>query len=189
MATEAVCSPAVAVIVASPLASAVTRPSASTVSTFSSEEAHSTLSVELSGCTVAFSWAVPPTLSGFSGAPEMVTDVAGVVTAISTKADLSPAVAVTVALPLAMAVTLPDASTVSTLSSEVAHITLSVEFAGSTAAVSCAVAPTASCSGAPEMVTDVAGTGSFFVSMVLVSKNSHASPFFKRMRDSWSPQS
>ena len=189
MATEAVCSPAVAVIVASPLASAVTRPSASTVSTFSLEEAHSTLSVELSDCTVAVSWAVPPTLSGFSGAPEMVTDVAGVVTAISTKADLSPAVAVTVALPLAMAVTLPDASTVSTLSSEVAHITLSVEFAGSTAAVSCAVAPTASCSGAPEMVTDMAGTGSFFVSMVLVSKNSHASPFFKRRRDSWSPQS
>ena len=189
MATEAVCSPAVAVIVASPLASAVTRPSASTVSTFSLEEAHSTLSVEPSGSTTAVSCTVLPTLSGPTGTPEIATDVAGVITVTSTESDFSPAVAVTVAVPLAMAVTLPDASTVSTLSSEVAHITLSVEFAGSTAAVSCAVAPTASCSGAPEMVTDVAGTGSFFVSMVLVSKNSHASPFFKRMRDSWSPQS
>ena len=59
-------------------------------------------------------------------------------------ADMSPAFAVISATPALTAVTLPVSSTVATDGSLLLHVTGSVEFAGSTFAVSVAVSPSVS---------------------------------------------
>ena len=130
--------PQVAVMVAFPTAIAVTLPFASTVATLSSDEVHVTvLSVVVTGSIVAVSVSVSVAFRVIA-VLFRVMDAAGVASTVTAQvADTLPQVAVIVAFPTAIAVTLPFASTVATLSSDEVHVTvLSVVVAGSIVAVS-----------------------------------------------------
>ena len=114
----AVLLPALAVIVAVPMPFAVTVPFA-TVATVSSDELHLTASVLFSGVTVAVSVAVSP-FWRLSVVLESVISVAGTsfgTTVTSQVTLLSPMIAVMVAVPMPIAVTVPF-STAATDSSE-----------------------------------------------------------------------
>ena len=111
-----------------------------TVTTVSSDELHSTVSVLLSGVTVAVSVAVSP-FWRLNVVSESVIAVAGTsfgTTVTSQVAVLLPALAVMVAVPTSFAVTVPFA-TVATDSSDELHSTASVLFSGVTVAVSVTV--------------------------------------------------
>ena len=143
--------PDVAVMVAVPAALAVTLPIVSTIATAVLLDVHVTvLSVASAGDTVAESGVVSPTVIVFS-LGDTITEATGItlaVTVIVHVPDLplpSAAVAVIVAVPAALAVTLPVVSTVATASLLDAHVTdLFVASVGDIAAESSHVSPTTS---------------------------------------------
>ena len=117
-------SPALAVMVALPLATAVTTPFTSTVATVSSEEVQVTvLSNASSGRTFTLSSRVASLAVRVASDLSSLTSVTATATVTLQVAVLPPAVAVMVAVPLATAVTTPFSFTVATLSSEVLHVT------------------------------------------------------------------
>ena len=125
-----------AVMIALPWPTAVTRPSDETVATASSDELQ-TASPAPSGATVAVSWTVSPTLVIVKVAGDTVTDCTSHVTVTWHVALLPPAVAVTVAVPLFTPVTNPFSDTVATCVSEELHDTFfSVASLGVTSACS-----------------------------------------------------
>ena len=135
-----------AVIVAVPLDTAVTRPFASTVATDGLLLLHITLlSVALSGVTVAVSCKVWPRLVRVAVVwlrviPVTGTDMFTVTAQVAVLFDPSAALAVMVALPLDTAVTNPVLLTVATAVLLLLHVTLlSVALSGVTVAVSCSV--------------------------------------------------
>ena len=136
-------SPQVAVMVASPIETAVTLPSLSTVAIDASEVDQVTvLSVTSSGRTVALSFSVSPIVRLNSVLSKVMLSASIGLTVTLQVADLSPHFAVMVASPTATAVTLPSASTVAIAASEVDQVTvLSVTSSGRTVAVSFSLAP------------------------------------------------
>ena len=131
----------VAMIVASPTATAVTLPLASTVATASFDDFHVTdLSVVVAGATVALSVNVSVALrvaDVLSNEIEVASVLATVILQVADLLEPSAVVAVIVASPTATAVTLPLASTVATASFDDFHVTdLSVVVAGATVALS-----------------------------------------------------
>ena len=111
-------------IVALPLAAAVTRPEASTVATVESLDDHAT--------SIAFPFASTASATRLSvspNAPNVTTSgvncsvTASCSTTTVALPDTEPAVAVTVAAPLATAVTRPDALTVATAALLLAQVT------------------------------------------------------------------
>ena len=141
-------SPHFAVMVASPTATAVTLPSASTVAIDASEvDQVTTLSVTSLGRTVAVSFSLAPMVSVSSVLSRAMLSASIGLTVTLQVADLSPQVAVMVASPTTTAVTLPSASTVAIDASEVDQVTvLSVTSPGRTVAVNFALAPVVSVS-------------------------------------------
>ena len=137
-------SPALAVMVAVPAATAVTTPF-STVATVASEVVQVTvLSVASAGVTVAVRVTVSPSVRAavvwLRAIPDTATTFLATVT--TQVAVLSPALAVMVAVPTATAVTLPEASTVATAVFEELHVTvLSAASSGVTVAVRVTVPP------------------------------------------------
>ena len=134
--------PALAVIVAVPTLIALTTPF-STVATEASEVVQVTvLSVALLGLTVAVRVSLLP-FSRISSVLFSDTDVAGTTTVTMHSADTSPAVAVIVAVPAEIALTVPYESTYAMVASELLQLTvLSVALEGVTVAVRVWVWPT-----------------------------------------------
>ncbi len=131
----AVLSPAVAVIVVSPIAIPLITPFSSTVAISVSEEVHSTLTSGSSVSTLAV-MVVSPSSSIFTELLFKLMDLIGKDTVIKQVALIEPAVAVMIAFPLPTAVTLPF-STVATLSSlDVQVMVLSSASSGAIVAVS-----------------------------------------------------
>ena len=158
----AVLSPALAVIVAVPSATAVTLPFASTVATDVLLELQVTvLFVALSGFTVAASVTDSPSVSS-SEDLSSVTDSTAMtffLTVTEQVAVLSPALAVMVAVPSATAVTLPFASTVATaVLSELQVTVLFVALSGFTVAASVADSPSVRVSEVLSKLTDETAT-------------------------------
>ena len=153
---EASFSPALAVIVASPSPTAVTTPSF-TVATFSSLEDQVTVgSVASSGRTVAVRVAVLPLMMGSSVLSKAI-EVTGVLTVTLQVASFSPALAVIVASPSAMAVITPPL-TVAIFSSLEDHVTVgSVASSGRTVTVRVAVLPLIIGSSVLSRVIEVTG--------------------------------
>ena len=154
--------PQLAVIVALPIATAVTLPFSSTVAMLLSDEVHTiVLSVALSGETVAVSCSLAPIRSSISVLLK-VTAVASMGSTVTLHSAFTlPQLAVIVALPIATAVTLPFSSTVAMLLSDEVHTTvLSVALSGETVAVSCSFAPIRSSISVLLKVTAVASMGS-----------------------------
>ena len=134
----------VTVIVAVPSLTAVTSPSALTVATDSSDEDQlTTLSVALSGLTVAVRVVFPPSTRERvvfeSSTP--VTETVASVTVIVQVARLSPEVAVMTEEPAFLAVTRPLLTDATLLLDEDQVTVLSVALAGRTVAVICMVLP------------------------------------------------
>ena len=139
-------SPHLAVIVAVPTEMAVTTPSSETVATFSLELLHTiVLSVVFSGSTVAVKVSFSPTASSnVSLLRVIVVAIIGFTVTLQV-AVTSPQVAVIVASPTEIAVTIPSSDTVTTSSlSELQMIVLSVAFSGTTVAVRVSFLPTTS---------------------------------------------
>ena len=143
--------PAVATILAEPLATPVTVPSDDTVATFGSVEPHVTvLFVAFDGETVAESFVVEPTDTVFEPLTDTIdtgtVTVPAAFTTTEAVADLPFAEeTVMVALPAFTAFTRPVEDTVATEGSELFHDTvLSVAFDGETVADSCLELPTVS---------------------------------------------
>ena len=158
----AVLSPAFAVTIAVPWATAVTLPFASTVATDELlEDQVTVLFVALSGFTVAVSVRVSPVFR-IVEVMSNVTDSTAMtffLTVTEQVAVLSPALAVMVAVPSATAVTLPFASTVATEVLSELHVTvLFVALSGFTVAVRVAVSPSVSSSEDLSKVTDSTAT-------------------------------
>ena len=111
-------------IVASPLPTAVTFPSASTVATFSSLDFQISLSYALSGSTFAVICRLSPIFVSILFSVVSVSFSGAIFTMIVAVALCFPSadVAVMVAVPLATAVTLPSLSTVATFSSLDFHV-------------------------------------------------------------------
>ena len=152
--------PAVAVMVAEPMATAVTFPLESTVALDVLLLVQVTvLSSALSGLTVAVSVSLAP-ISRVSSVLLRVTEATGTGLTVTLQVALeSPAWAVMVAVPLATAVTFPLESTVALDVSLLVQVTvLSVAFSGRTVAVSVSDAPIISTSSVLLRETDITGT-------------------------------
>ena len=166
-------SPAVAVMVAVPSLMAVTRPDASTVAMEVFVLLHVTvLSVALSGLTVATSVSLSPSFRDkdvlFSAMD--VTATTFLLTVTEHVADLSPAVAVMVAVPSLMAVTRPDASTVAMEVFVLLHVTvLSVALSGLTVATSVSLSPSFKDKDVLFSAIDVTGTTKGFTCTLQVA--------------------
>jgi hypothetical protein len=123
--------PEVAVIVADPLATAVTRPADETVATDEFDAAHVTVGFEMTvppaSLTVGVSVAVSPSDEKLRLVGARVRDAATWVTVAVAVALAEPDVAVIVAVPSATAVTRPADETVATDSSDVTHVTVGFE--------------------------------------------------------------
>ena len=168
----AVFSPACAVIVTSPFATAVTTPF-TTVATSSFELIHVTvLFVAFSGRTIAVNFFVSSTLSvasvSLNSIPVTATSSSfgsstfSVSTVTLQVAVFSPAFAVIVASPFTTAVTTPF-TTVATSSFELVHVTvLFVALLGNTVAVNFFVSPTVSVASVSLNVISVTATSSSF---------------------------
>ena len=141
-------SPQVAVMTASPTEIAVTLPSVSTVAIAASEVDQVTvLSVTSSGRTVAVNFSLAPMVRVSSVLSRVMLSASIGLTVTLQVADLSPQVAVMVASPTEIAVTLPSLSTVAIAASEVDQVTvLSVTSSGRMVAVSLSLAPMVSVS-------------------------------------------
>ena len=147
-------SPALTVMVADPGATAVTLPAGSTVAISALSVLQTTaLSVASAGFTVATSWVWSPSVIS-SVVLSRETEETGTVTLTVQEADLSPALAVMVALPPPTAFTFPF-STVATSASVVLQVTvLLVASSGFTVADKVASAPLTSSSKLLSRVTD-----------------------------------
>ena len=166
---------AVTVSFAVPLPTAFTLPSASTVATFLSEEAHANVTFSaFSGVIFAVAFVVSPTFSsafstdaftpvstGFSGSgsvpPSFITVTSTVAVFVTALSPL-PCVAVTVsvAFPSATALTFPSLSTVAILSSEEVHASSTPSApSGMIVAVAFVVSPTFSSAFSTDAVTPV----------------------------------
>ncbi len=127
-------------IVASPSFRAVTTPSSETVATFSSDDVQVTLLSEASsGVTVAVNVVSVPFAMDIS-VGSIVMPVADIITLTMHSAELFPQVAVMIAFPFPMAVTIPS-FTVATLSSLDDQMILSVVSSGSMNAVNVSCVP------------------------------------------------
>ena len=160
-------------MVAVPSLMAVTRPDASTVATEVFVLLHVTvLSVALSGLTVATSVSLSPSFRDkdvlFSAMD--VTATTFLLTVTEHVADLSPALAVMAAVPSAMAVTRPDASTVAMEVFELLHVTvLSVALSGLTVATSVSLSPSFRDKDVLFSAIDVTGTTKGFTCTLQVA--------------------
>ena len=124
-------------------------------------------SVTLSGATVAVSLNSSPSSTSFSVASRVTVSASTGLTVTAQVALASPQAAVMVALPTAMAFTLPSASTVATVASLVLQVTVgSVTFSGATVAVSLNSAPTSTSFSVMSSVTVSATIGLTAISMV-----------------------
>ncbi len=162
-------SPQAAVTVASPGATAVTLPVASTVATASSELVQVTVgSVTSSGDTVAVSVNSSPGYTSFSVASSVTADASTGLTVTVYSPVMLPLVAVILASPRATPVTTPCSSTVAMSGAALAHVTsLRVALSGATVAVRARVPPRVMslAPSAAEMVT--ADTAMYSVARML----------------------
>ena len=147
-----------AVIVAVPTPAAVTVPVLSTDATLLSDDSHTRSWFDaLSGVVFAAILNVSPTYTSFSvGSSETESTSTGSTFTLQI-ADALPSadVAVRYVVPTPVAVTLPSASTVAIVSSEVVHVTAgSVTFSGKINASICVVSPTANSAAVWLSVTD-----------------------------------
>src|SRR3989441_339168 len=159
------CPSEVAVIVAEPVATAVTRPLAPTVATVTFELAHATArpvnGLPLASLGVAASCTVRPTATlAVAGVTE--TDATGTLVTVILDAPLCPSdVAVIVAAPNPTAVTSPLPPTVATAALLLAHVTTRPDSGAPLAsfgvAVSCSVCPTCRLAAAGLTSTDPTG--------------------------------
>ncbi len=185
---------AVTVSFAVPLPTAFTLPSASTVATFLSEEAHANVTFSaFSGVIFAVAFVVSPTFrsafltdaftpvstTGFSGSgsvpPSFITVTSTVAVFVTAPSPL-PCVAVTVsvAVPSATALTFPSLSTVAILSSEDVHASSTPSApSGMIVAVAFVVSPTFSSAFSTDAFTPVStgfsGSGSVPPSFITVT--------------------
>ena len=154
-------SPAAAVIVAEPFPTAVITPPSTWATPVLEDFQVTVLFVASSGRTVAVSVCLPPTVS-VTSVLSRVTDATGMTifsTVTAQVAVLSPALAVIVAVPGTMAVTLPP-STVATDSLEDVHVmVLSVASSGLTVALRVTSSPTVIVRVDLSRVTPVTATG------------------------------
>jgi len=142
--------PDVAVIVADPVATDVTRPADDTVATVVSEDAHVTVAPEMvvpaASLTVALSVAVSPTDAKASVLGDNATLDATWVTVTEADPDADPEVAITEADPVATVVTNPTDETVATPvfveDQVIVGLEITVPPASFTVAASVAVSPT-----------------------------------------------
>ena len=116
--------PALAVIVATPSATPVTRPPASTAATAASLDSHenstpATASPFSSNASAVSCSVLPNPIVSADG--DTCTEATGCITGTTAEPDASPALAVIVATPSATAVTRPPASTVATAASLDSH--------------------------------------------------------------------
>ena len=159
--------PAVAVTVAVPLATAVTSPDAPTVATEASLDSHDTsvpaTARPFASTASATRRTVSPTATRVSAAGVTLSALTCCITVTAAVPEAPPAVAVIVAVPLATAVTSPDASTVATEGSLLAHATaapaITCPFWSRTSAVNCAVSPKAVSVAEPGLTVTVVATG------------------------------
>ena len=136
---------AAAVIIAVPSLTAVTRPVLLTVATASLLEEYLMLWLAVVGCTLALSWAVSFSFRfrelGSSVTPAAISSTLRVMLLLAPLPSL--AVAVIVAEPAPVAITLPSASTVATVAAlDVKVMPLSVAFSGEMLAVTLVLSPT-----------------------------------------------
>jgi len=120
--------PDVAVIVAVPAPTAVTRPDAETVATAASDMVHVTVAslivAPFWSLTVAVSCCVDPADENERLVADSVIDVGTITMTVTVAVALTePDVAVIVAVPSPTDVTAPDAETVATAASDVVHVT------------------------------------------------------------------
>ena len=138
-------------IVAVPLPTAVTSPEPSTVATASSldsqENCAPTTACPFASVASATSRTVSPNATSVSTAGVTATALTSWATVTAAVPETDPAVAEIVVFPFATAVTSPEASTVATEASPLAHATaapaITCPFWSRTSAVSCTVAPSA----------------------------------------------
>ena len=143
--------PEVAVIVAVPLATAVTSPADDTVATLVLDEAQVTVAPDMvfppESLTVGVTVAVSPTATNDRLVGDRVTDAAAVLTVTAIVALTDPEVAVIVAVPLATAVMSPTDDTVAALVFDELQVTVAPDMAvppeSLTVGVMVAVSPTA----------------------------------------------
>ena len=157
----------VAVISASPAETPVTTPSPSTTATSVSPDAHAN-SAPPTGCPFASEASAEsrtvPAIGSVSAAGDTVTTSASWATVTAAVAEAEPAVAVTIAVPLATAVTRPEELfTPATETSLLLHATdvpaITCPFWSRTAAESCAVAPKAGSVTVSGVTVTVVGVG------------------------------
>ena len=119
--------PALAVIVAVPLPTAVTRPVLSTVATAASSDSQancaSGISFPLASNALAASLTVSPRTARVNSVGPMITESAACNTVTAAVPEAAPALAVIVADPLPEAVTRPEPPTVATADALDAHVT------------------------------------------------------------------
>jgi len=146
--------PDLAVMVAEPVATAVTTPELDTVATDVLLEDHVTLWSAVEGETVAARVEVPPTVKDTDeGLIETEVAVAAVTVTLHV-ALLESAVAVMVAVPVATAVIFPEEFTVATDLSEVDQLTVPFQLLGDTVAVRVLVSPASNETLVASSVTD-----------------------------------
>jgi hypothetical protein len=156
----------VAVIVAEPAATAVTRPVEETVAIFASDVDQVTVRPEITAPEASFAVAdacvVCPTVSAVALTDAVTLVTAAAVTVTADDALLPSIVAVTVAVPWATPLSFPVASTVTTCAFDDFHVTrrpVSVApLASFAVAVSCDVAPAASDTDVGATATDATAT-------------------------------
>src|SRR5437773_949325 len=157
----------VAVMVAEPVATAVTSPLELTVATAPFELVHATLrpvsGVPFASFGIAVSCTVPP-VGRLVAAGVTATDATGTVVTVIVAVPLWPSlVAVIVAEPAAALVTRPPAFTVATALLPLTHVTTRPEsglpLASSGVAASCTVCPACTVADAGVTATDATGTG------------------------------
>ena len=146
----ALAAPEVAVTIALPEPTAVTRPDTETVATEEADVAHVTgaplIVAPFWSMTVAVSWDVSPTDVKLKIVDDnVIDDATGRVTVTDAVAFTEPDVALIIALPAPTDVTAPDDDTVATDASDVVHVTgaplIVAPFWSLTVAVSCCVDP------------------------------------------------
>ena len=154
-----------AVIIATPSATPVTRPDPSTVATAASLDSHENSAPVTAGPfpsnASAVSCTVSPNAVSSAVDGDTTTEATDCITVTTADPDGSPALAVTVASPLAAAVTKPDASTVATELALLLQVTvaptITLAFWSRTSAVSCTVSPNAVSSSVAGLTVTVVG--------------------------------
>ncbi len=159
--------PALAVIVAVPLPTAVTSPDPSTVATVASSDAHVNSAPAtpwpFASVASAVRRTVSPQATSVSAAGDTATALTVWASVTAALPDAEPVVAVIVAVPLPAAITSPDPSTVATVASPLDHAigapAMTLPFWSRTSVLSCTVAPSAVSRAVAGLTVTVVGRG------------------------------